>query len=182
MNEPAWPFAEVPARLVGGDVRQTSARDDVLRDRPRRVAGGSPRWIRWVSLIIALTLVAVALFTTVSSGPSYSATAIVVATPRSGSQVGSDVLEIVTTRYLAYLTSPSTQRRVAEEEGISLSIVEQSKVTRDPGTINIAVTSEAPTSEIAQQVANALASAAVAYSSTDELMRVEVLAPAVLAR
>jgi hypothetical protein len=140
----------------------------------------------WAAVVLAVAMVAAAAAAAVAAiradGRTYSTEALVVATPREGSAVGTDLLDIVTSRYLAYLSSPSTQRAVAAREGIPLDVVEKAVASRAPGTINIVIASSAPTAETAAQVANAMASAAVAFSSRDELVRIRVLAPAVQAQ
>lgn len=138
---------------------------------------------RWAVLALAFVLLvgAGSIAILARGGPSqHSAEAVVVALPRESAQVGSDVLDIVTLRYLAYLSSPTTQAQVAAREGVPDDIVSQTQVRRSPGTVNIAIVATAPSPEIAAQVANALASSAVAFSSADELVRVRVLTPAVV--
>jgi hypothetical protein len=132
----------------------------------------------------ALVLAALALgMASALSGtpPTYSATATIAGVPRKGTTTGSDLLGLANSRFVAFITSPTTQENLADREGVPLEIIEATEVVNQPATNNIIITSHAADPAQAALVANIVAALAVQYSGSDDLIKQEVVAPAVTA-
>ena len=145
-----------------------------------RITESAPRWAVTLTAVLVVAVTAVVAFALLSAPTTYSATATIAGVPRTGTTIGADLLGLSNSRFVAFVTSPTTQENLADREGIPLEVVQNTEVVIQPATNNILVTSRAETPEQAALVANVVATLAVQYSGSDDLVKQEIVTPAVV--
>ena len=139
------------------------------------------RW--WMVLLIAVPMVAAAWWYAEQLPEEYTSEALVLVEPRpeAGAATGTAVVRLKAPSYVAYLTAPATTQRLDEQLGLEQGTVEElldAQVQSE--SANVVVTATAESAERASQVADAAAQELVAFSSGDELLQAQLLAPSVV--
>jgi hypothetical protein len=110
----------------------------------------------------------------------YTSRAILTLSPRDTS-FGSDNLELAASRYLAYLSSPSTLSQVGAEIGERPSVLgKATEVLVQPATVNIVVSVTMPDRHRAARAANAVAALGLRQARADRLVALELVVPGVI--
>lgn len=135
------------------------------------------RW-RWkLVALVAIPLLAGAVFYAESLPNQYTGEAIVVVEPVN-EDVSSDLVRVGAPKYVAYATSESTVRRLADrlgEDPAELDAAVDANLATDTG--NITLTATLTSSTRAAVVVNALTEDVVAFSRNDPLLKVRLVAP-----
>jgi capsular polysaccharide biosynthesis protein len=137
---------------------------------------GSP-----LALVIALMLcVAATVAGYVHAQPdSYTSTAVLTLSPRDPTEIGSDDLTLAAARYVAYLSAPATQNRVAAALGERPGqVAKAATVIQQPATVNLRVQVVGTSPENGAAIANALAVAGVRESVGDSQVVADLIVPA----
>ena len=134
-------------------------------------------------LVAALAFTVIGtVFLSVNREPDvYTSRAVLSLSPRDVNRVGADSLQLATSRYVAFLSAPSTLRQVAIGLGEPPSAVgSASEVVVQPNTVNlqVSVTMEDPAKAAA--VANGIAAAGLRLAGTDGLVSMELVVPGVV--
>ncbi len=165
-----------PTRSVplGRDGTAEDARPGLLGTLLRRVLPG---------ILVAAAVLLGALSYAESRPDQYTSVAIVTFSPRVDRPVSADTLQVLAAKYVSYLSSPATQRRIAEETGADPRTIRDALDAEiPPATASLSVSMTLPDPDRATTLANALASAAARESIDDVNLRAEILAPAVVPR
>ena len=166
---------------------QTESDLSVERSRRERRSlmqeGGLPelldaiRW-RWQPTVVIAVLFTLGAALYVESLPSqYDGKALLSIGPRLGQD--SSVVRVVGPKYPAYVTAPSTVRRVAPSIGEKPSMIEKaidSNIATDTGNMKIVCRLPDPTR--AAVCANAFSAKALQFSKTDRILTAQQVAPA----
>jgi capsular polysaccharide biosynthesis protein len=142
---------------------------------------------RWAPLILVAALALAVVGTTylyANSQPNvYSSRAVVSFSPRDAGRVGADNLQLASSRYVAYLSSGSTQRQVATDIGEEQTqVAKATQVRIQPATLNLEIVVTMRDAARAARISNALAAAALREARVDPLVTVELIVPAVVPR
>ena len=135
---------------------------------------------RWPLILVAALPLALGVAGYAQERPAYyTASTVVAFQPRGSGSVGADVFRAVLPRYVAYLSSGDTEKRVQSALGESsdrLPVDVQVEVPADTANLNISARRSRP--ERAAEVANAFAQAALQYNRRDGLLVAQQVAPA----
>ncbi len=139
---------------------------------------------RWAPIFLVVALMVATVGTAVlyagSQSDVYSSRAIVALTPRNPAGFGATNLRLAATRYSALLASDQTWREVSRSTGFSPdAVAEATEVSVQPNTVTITITVTLAQADRAAAVANAIATAGLRQSRSDELVLVELVAPGV---
>lgn len=149
-----------------------------MKREPAAALTTALRW-RWLlALEVALALGLGAALYAESLPARFQATSVVAFTPSAS--VGADELRVLLPRYPVLLSSASSYRQVSSQTGVSVDELRSGvriATPADTANVQISVTSTGP--RIAADVANVLASIAVAASAEDPLLTGDVVAPAI---
>ncbi len=134
----------------------------------------------WPLLLVSTIACGLGMTYYASTLPSeYTASVVVGFQPRPEANVNADVIRVVLPRYVAYLTSPSTeqavQRTIGERPG-SVTAAVNAEVAAETANLTVKATRQRP--EQAAVAANAFAGAAVQYNLQDRLLVGQAVAPA----
>jgi capsular polysaccharide biosynthesis protein len=129
-----------------------------------------------VVLLAALGSVVVA----VAELPSRStATAVVSVDPRPGTTASAALITLLSTKYVAFASSPALAERVARETQVAATAIDGGlEVTMPERTTTIRIAMTADTAEDAAAVTEAVSTAVVQRSNSDRYLLAEVVVPA----
>ncbi len=145
---------------------------------PALVRAARGQWLP--GLLVALAVLAASAAWVGSLPDRYTSTTVVSFAPRVDRPSGADTLQVLASKYVAYLSSPATLRAVGESTGEDpLLLQEAVRAEIAPATVNLTVAATLEDPSRAASVANAFAAAAAAESIDDANLRAEVLTPAV---
>jgi succinoglycan biosynthesis transport protein ExoP len=137
--------------------------------------------LRWRWKLVLLVFVAVAAGSVVyaeSLPEQYKVEAIVSVAPRTA-EVSPTAVTVGAPKYVAYATAPSTVAAVASRLGEDPDAVRGAiDAALAPETGDITISAEGPRPDRSVRVANAFAAATVSFSTTDNLLRATLTAPA----
>jgi len=136
--------------------------------------------LRWRLAALVFVAVFAGVFAYDYSLPSqYTAKVIVSLTPRPSAGVGASDIAQLGQQYVAYVTAPTTIRRVAANLGVDSSTLGNG-VGADvaTGSVNLTIKVQLRTPQTTAVAANALADAVVGFAAGDPLIRAEIVAPA----
>lgn len=162
----------------GGSPRGTE--DDALTTVLGLLRSVRSRW--WVVPLIAVPVIVGAVFFTERLPAVYQVESIVLVEPRpdGGPVTGSPIVQLKAPTYVAYITAPATATQLADELGTSTSTVSESlDASVQPDTGNVTVTVRSTSPDQATRLASAAAETLVEFSTGDELLQAEVIAPPV---
>lgn len=132
-------------------------------------------------LLVAGAVLAGVVYYVDTRPDEYTSVAIVTFSPRVDRPTGADTLQVLAAKYVAFLSSPATQRRVSDEIGVDARTIRDSlQAEIPPATASLSVSVTMTDPETATRLANALASVAARESIDDVNLRAEILAPAVV--
>jgi len=146
-----------------------------LRGRAKGTLG------QWVAgAVVAVAVVAGAASYVVSLPDQYTSTTVVSFAPRVDRPSGADTLQVLASKYVAFLSSPATLRSVAASTGEDARELQDAvRAEIAPATVNLTVSATLDDPARAASTANAFAAAAAAESIDDANLRADVLTPAV---
>lgn len=137
------------------------------------------RW-RWkLVLLIAVPLTLAATFYAESLPAEFESESIVSVSPRT-EEVSPTQVTVGGPKYVAFATAPATIREVAPDVDVDPATLEEAvdaTLAEDTGNITITVRLESP--ERTAATANAFAEALEDFSTTDGLLTVDLVAPAI---
>lgn len=170
MSTASDPSARGAVGAAGGDgLSQLLRMGRAVRDR----------W--YVVLLVAVPVVAGAVWYAQQLPATYSSEAIVLVEPRPGdTAVSPGVVTLKSPSYVAYLTAPATLRDLADRLDMQVSEVGpalDAQVEQDTGNITVSATASDPGR--AQRIAQEGADLLVEFSDRDELLQAGLLAPAI---
>ena len=165
-----------PDQCPGGDMQETGPRSRRAAARLVRLLG---RPLVTGLLAAAAVLAGVAQYVW-TQAETYTSVGIVSFAPRGDRQLGADTLEVLSSKYVAYVASPATLVRVAEDSGVSLPDLQEAvDAVIPPATANLSISVTSTDGAAATRLANALSAAVVRQSAVDVNLRADVVAPAV---
>lgn len=134
-----------------------------------------------IVMLAVLIVVTMGVAVPVELAPNeYRGRAIVSFSPRRETLSG-DLLQVLTTRYVAFLTAPATTREIARETGEREGELRRAvSITQEPGTANVVIDATLGEPSRAARVANAMAAAALREAVGDAAVVAEITAPAVV--
>jgi succinoglycan biosynthesis transport protein ExoP len=137
---------------------------------------------RWRLFAAVTTVVAVLAAVYVGALPSeYQATAVVEVGPGSGEFPGSEYLALAAPGLIAHATSEQALQDVADRAGTDLRTVgEGVQASVGVGSNLISVTARVADAELAERVANEVADEMVTFAAPNDLIRAQVVSPAVV--
>ena len=133
-----------------------------------------------VMLLVAVPLIAVAVWFAESAPAEYDGIAVVGFSPKPDRDPSADVVRLALPKYPVYLTADDTVSSIAKIFGVDQGELEAGldpTVPPETGTLRIRVRNES--ARIAAGTANAFAVSAVAFSATDPIVEATVVATAV---
>jgi len=136
------------------------------------------RW-RLILLVAVPVLIGVLLYAS-SLPTTWRATSTVSFAPRPQAAVGADTVTLLVPAYVAFVRSPATEQAVGTQYSLDATALDRQvdvSVPPTTATMNIAVTGDRP--QQVADVANALASAAVAHATQDAILTASVVSKAV---
>jgi capsular exopolysaccharide synthesis family protein len=136
--------------------------------------------LRWRLAALVLVAVFAGAYAYAYTLPSqYTAKVIVSLTPRPSTGVGASDIAQLGQQYVAYVTAPTTVRRVADRIGVDRSTLGDA-VGADvaTGSVNLTIKVQLRTPRTTAVAANALADAVVAFAGGDPLISAQVVSPA----
>lgn len=133
-------------------------------------------------MLVALIGVTVGIAVPVERAPNeYESRSVVSFGPRGQQQLTGDMLQLLTAKYVAFLTAQATMREIAADTGERETALRKAvTVTQEPETANVAIDVSLPESDQAARVANAMAVKALRRSAGDASVRAEIIARAVV--
>lgn len=136
---------------------------------------------RWpLAVLVAAPLFGSVVGYAESLPTSYESRAVVTLAPRPDTDVSSDVVRVVTPKYVAYLDSLSLQQEVGRSTGQPLDELRSGvDVSIAPETANLEIVVELGSPQAAAANAAELARRAVQLSENDRLLTAEILVPPV---
>lgn len=115
----------------------------------------------------------------VLSPTTYTVTSVFAVTPRNGSTASADVVRLLASSYVPYLTSGEVGDEVAVATGRPVAtIADASVVSVDPGTADVRTVTTLPDPREAAEIANRLAEAGVTRAAQESLVTGDLVAPA----
>ncbi|RJK97910.1 hypothetical protein D5H78_02785 [Vallicoccus soli] len=131
-------------------------------------------------VLVALAVMAGVAQQVLGQPEEYTSTAVVSFAPRADRQLGADTLEVLSAKYVAYISAPATLRRTAAETGTDAGALQDAvSAVIPPATANLSVSATAADPAEAARLANALGAAVVRQSAVDVNLRADLVAPAV---
>lgn len=139
------------------------------------------RW--WLVLLIAVPMVVGAWWYSGQLDDEFTSESIVLVEPRpeAGTATGTSVVRLKAPTYVAYVTADATTQQLDEQLGLergTVGSVLDAQVQSETGNIVVIATSRLP--ERAQEVAAAAAQELVDFSTDDELLQAQLIAPPVV--
>lgn len=148
-------------------------------DQRRPLAGVSVLARRWrLFLLLAIPIAAGALIGANTLGRSYEGVAVVTFSPRPNVLVGGDVLRLTIPRYATLATARTTADavRVSADVGADVHFAVRAEIP--PESINLYLTVNADSADVAARLANGLADHVVQATEDDDLLTGTVLVAA----
>src|SRR5205807_4699619 len=116
-----------------------------------------------------------------SLSSTYTAETVVAFTPKPPVTIGGDTMRIILPKYVAAVTSPSTEGVVANQVGLSTSAIDGALDASIPAdTTNLEIKVSLGSARQAEDAAQAFGSAVLDAAQPDELLTAAIVSPATL--
>ena len=131
-----------------------------------------------LAVLVALPVLLIVTVYAETLPDRYEGSAVVALNPRPGSG-SADAIRLVVPKYVSYVTSDASVNTIADELGEDRTLLRQGvDASLASDTVALTVTVRLPSGERAAAAANALARAAIVYSTVDPLVQGAVVSPA----